>query len=122
MHQEVNVRVGAGPYRFVDEQAEKAHTERMQAFRAAIPSHVKYVVGPDGSIQGANGKVFAPGSPITADDVSGDEGWPLKGRAPWRVFEDLVHEQLVVENYSFAAPIEGDPNLMPVPAAAALRG
>jgi hypothetical protein len=121
MFQVVDVRVGSGPHRFIDEQAEQQHQEAIQAFRARIPPSVRYVVAPDQSVTGRDGRVFTAGQPITVDDVAADAGVPEQGRQPWRVLADLVHEGRVLENYGYQPPIERDPRLHSLPATATRR-
>ncbi|HEX2871660.1 MAG TPA: hypothetical protein VHP33_10395 [Polyangiaceae bacterium] len=111
----VDIRVGSGPHRFISEQAEQQHQQQLQAFRAAIPPTVQFVVAPGESITRRDGRVITAGQPITTDDVDDDAGWPETGRPRWRVFRDLLHDQRLVENYQFQPALVGDPNLASVP-------
>lgn len=103
-HQVIDIRVGRGVHHVIDAESEREHSERMQAARDRIPSGVRYVVAPAHRVQGRDGKWFEAGAPITPEDVAADAGWPVQGRAAWKVFEHLVFELRVLENYAYQPP------------------
>lgn len=106
MHQTVDIRVRGARRNFIDQASEAEHNRRLAEFRAAIPKHVRFVVGPGTVVAGKAGKSFGSGAPISVEDVDGEVGYPSKpgARAPWQEFEELVHQERVIENYAFVPP------------------
>ncbi|HEX2871404.1 MAG TPA: hypothetical protein VHP33_09115 [Polyangiaceae bacterium] len=106
MHQFVDIRVRGARHHFIDAASEQEHMQRLAEFRAGIPKHVRYVVGPGTVVEGKDGKSFGSGAPIAVDDIEADVGYPgyVNARAAWQVFEALVHDERVIENYAFAPP------------------
>lgn len=111
MHQTVDIRVRGARRNFIDQASEAEHARQLADFRAAIPKNVRFVVGPGTVVEGKAGKTFGPGSPISVTDLEGEAGWPSQpnARAPWQQFEELVHQERIVENYSFVPPDDATP-------------
>ncbi len=106
LHQVVNLRTSRAPVRFISEEQERAYNERLAAARAAIPRDVRYVVGPGQRVLGRDGSWREEGAVVAATDVADEPGAPAQGRAAWKVFEDLVATEVVIENYEWRPPAD----------------
>lgn len=106
-HQVVDTRRGgASVIHFPNAEAENAYNERIRAFRASIPRDVRFVVAPDQRVLGRDGKWRESGTPIAEADVGDEPGAPDKGRVAWQVFESLLDEGMIIENYEYKPPVD----------------
>jgi hypothetical protein len=102
MHQVVDVRVRGARRYFIDEADEAQHQLSMQEFRAQIPRSVRFVVGPGQRVQVADGSLREAGHAISASDLPSEHALPA-----WQRFEELVHSELIVQNYAFVPEQSG---------------
>lgn len=108
LHQVVDSRTGATARQFHSTEDEASYNESMAAFRAAIPKHVRFVVGPAETCTGIkvrDGSVRTSGQPVNVEDIADESGFPDTGRPGWKVFEEHVFRGRVVENYGYVPPV-----------------
>jgi hypothetical protein len=81
-----------------DKGQEQAHDAKMQQFREAIPSHVRYVVAPGQAVMGRDGKLLHAGAHLGGAEDLAPEG---DDRPAWRVFDDALWNGVIWENYAW---------------------
>jgi len=102
----VDLRTAGSGQQFTSQEQETEYHQRLAAARAAIAPGVRFVVAPGQRVQLRDGTWLEAGAPIAATDVSDEPGAPDKGRLAWRVFDDLVARERVLESYTWRPPAD----------------
>jgi hypothetical protein len=109
MNQVVDVRYASRTRQFTSEEDERQYNAEVAAFRARIPSDVKYVVAPGSTILVLDGTRRGAGQAIQAEDipeqvVTDKHGNQTGSRLGWRIFEEHLHAGRIIENYAHSVP------------------